>query len=570
MKLKYFLTSAIVALSAFISCDKLDEVPDNRTVIDSPEKVRLLLTSGYPQAIPAVICELSGDNMLDDNVVVPLTHNGANQNFHEEAYQWKDITNYSIDSDDTPYSVWQEYYAGISVCNHAIEAMQDMSDDPASDPLLSAQWGEAHVLRAYLHFVLVNVFAESYKNATDSKADRGIPYVTRPETTVQVDYSNSEYLHDVATTYDLIEKDLLEGIKLIDDGLYKVPAYHFNRNATSAFAARFFLFKRDYEKCLKYANDALGENPSTMLRKWGSLNQNTPYTLRNSLNDEKEPCNFLIQSVYSLHWRMLFDTPRFAINDGKPFSQDGKTYNVQSPLSVTLWGNGPVWGGNLPAFEGMILVNSEGQEYGCYHSRMIEYFEYEDKIAGIGFVHMLYQPFTAEETLLCRAEAKLYLGDQAGALQDLNYWTTSHLCTKTLTLDAVKTFYSNSRNIADGYVSALHPAEMGFEQVLTGDARKVLDCILHFRRITTVHNGDRWFDIKRYGITVTHYYRSPSEYDVHIDSLTWNDPRRVLQLPRNVIDAGYPSNRGEQNAIGGASQGYKVSVIKNPKFNFFQ
>jgi hypothetical protein len=41
-----------------------------------------------------------------------------------------------------------------------------MSSNPAADPNLSYSWGEAHVLRAYLHFMLVNIFAESYKNAT--------------------------------------------------------------------------------------------------------------------------------------------------------------------------------------------------------------------------------------------------------------------------------------------------------------------------------------------------------------------------------------------------------------------
>ena len=120
--------------ATFTSCtDKLDEVPDNRTEIDTPGKVRQLLTSAYPVSTPAVVCELSGDNYVDDNVVVPATHNDPYQAFHEEAYMWKDIKNYSIGSDDTPYQVWEAYYAGISVCNHAIQAMLEMSEDPAHD-----------------------------------------------------------------------------------------------------------------------------------------------------------------------------------------------------------------------------------------------------------------------------------------------------------------------------------------------------------------------------------------------------------------------------------------------------
>ena len=108
------------------SCDKLDEVPDNRTEIDNAEKVALLLTSGYPKSTPAVICELSGDNLVDNNVVVPATHNSAYSAWHEEAYQWKDIVNYSTGEDDTPYAVWEANYEGIAVANHAIEAMEKM------------------------------------------------------------------------------------------------------------------------------------------------------------------------------------------------------------------------------------------------------------------------------------------------------------------------------------------------------------------------------------------------------------------------------------------------------------
>ena len=96
----------ILQSSLFISCSELDEAPDNRTEIDTAEKVRKFLTSAYPAATPAVICELSGDNYVDNNVVLAATHNDAYAVFHEETYQWNDIANYSTDEQDTPYQVW--------------------------------------------------------------------------------------------------------------------------------------------------------------------------------------------------------------------------------------------------------------------------------------------------------------------------------------------------------------------------------------------------------------------------------------------------------------------------------
>ncbi|MBQ8655550.1 MAG: RagB/SusD family nutrient uptake outer membrane protein [Prevotella sp.] len=559
---KYFTILPLVALCLTACTDKLDEVPDNRTEIDNADKVKKLLTSAYPVATPAVICELSGDNYVDDNVVVPATHNDPYEIFHEEAYKWEDINNYSINSDDTPYQVWEAYYSGISVCNHAIAAMEEMSTNPATDPELSHSWGEAHVLRAYLHFILVNVFAEAYKNDAQSAQDKGIPYVTIPEDVVQVDYSTSEFLHNVKETYDLIEKDLLEGLPLIDDSKFtqsQVSAYHFNKNAANAFAARFYLFKRDYDKCIYYATEALGSNPSSMLRKWGSINQNTIDTRLNDYNDATAPCNFLIQSTYSLQDRML-SACRFAINTGTTFTFNDKTWTVPNTLGILINGGGPNWSGYLPAFDGNLFIFG-GQEYGAWLFRVYEYFEYTDKIAGIGYVHMLYQPFTAEETLLCRAEARLYQGDRDGAIQDLGFWTASHMVTNPLTLAGIKNKYNRStaNNI---YVSELHPAEMGFSNVISDpDDQSVLDCILHFRRIETMFEGQRWFDIKRYGIKIYHHYRGPQEDDIHTDSLTYDDPRRVLQLPNNVVEAGYPANR-DRGSIGSSSGGggYAVSA----------
>lgn len=542
--IKTFLLAGLVCFgmsAALTSCEsELDEVPDNRTEIDTPEKVQLLLVSGYPQAVPAVICELFGDNYVDNNVVKPGIHRSPYSDFHAEAYAWEDITNYSAGEDDTPYQTWEQYYQGIAVANHAIAAMKEMSDDPAKDPELSHSWGEAHVLRAYLHFVLVNVFAECYKDDTQSDADWGIPYVTEPEQTVNVNYGDTisrEYLHSVKKTYDLIEQDLLEGIDLIDDSKYKVPAYHFNKNAANAFAARFYLYKRDYDSVIKYANAALGGTASTMLRKWGSISTNTIDAMLNSFNDETAPCNFLLQSTYSLHDRLL-SAIRFVCNDGNI------SMGVKSSKNA-VYGGGPNWSNRLPAYDGKIYRYGENDD-GSWLFRVYEYFEYSDKIAGIGWVHIIYQPFTAEETLLCRAEAYLYKGETEKARQDLETWTQSKQVDAPLTMADITKFYDSSKTktqiAKDDYISELHPAEMSPEfKVLTGADLSMLYCILHFRRIETMFEGLRWFDIKRYGILVRHVYRGPTDASSTVDELEWNDPRRVLQIPRNVINAGYPS-----------------------------
>jgi hypothetical protein len=61
--------------------------------------------------------------------------------------------------------------------------------------------------------------------------------------------------------------------------------------------------------------------------------------------------------------------------------------------------------------------------------------------------------------------------------------------------------------------------------------------VLHFRRLETIHEGLRWFDIKRYGIEVRHKQGMEAE-----KILKWDDPRRAIQIPASVIEAGMTPN----------------------------
>ena len=288
------------------------------------------------------------------------------------------------------------------------------------------------------------------------------------------------------------------------------------------------------------------------------MSANTINTLLNAYNDEKAACNYLLLTTYSLQDRML-SACRYAINSGASkvnvkMANSGKdsTVNIAATKDLVYEGGGPNWSGRVPAFDGKIYRWGAGSEYGSWLFRVYEYFEYTNKIAGIGYVHIIYQPFTAEETLLCRAEAKLYLGDRDGAIQDLEAWTASKMIDTPLTQTNINRKYSGTP-ASNIYVNDMHPDKMSSEfKVLTGDDLNVLNCILHFRRIETMFEGQRWFDIKRYGITVTHVYRAPKDYNATCDVLEWNDPRRVVQIPYNAIDAGYPST---DRAIGSTDNG---------------
>lgn len=510
---KIAVITLVLGLSSWSCNDFLDQMPDNRTTISTADQISKLLVSAYPTCNISVLAELSSDNFVDNNSPeVSIGNNLASfERMHDEIFTWDPV---SSPSDDSPFTVWEQCYKAIATANQALQSIEDIE---AGDSLidLSAQRGEALMCRAYGHFILVNMFCQAFKDYETSKNDFGIPYMTEPETTVTVTYDRGT----VSDVYQKIKADIEAGIGLIDDGNYSIPKYHFNESAAHAFAARFYLYTRDYEKVVEHAGKVLGSNPESILRDWTTIYNNSDEETYAYI-DESEPANLLLLPTYSVFFRTFIST-RYAFN---------------GTARAALAGGGPAWSGWPPCFSSGWWWTYD-QEFGAFCSKVGEMFEYTDKIAGIGFAHIVRTEFTTDETLLCRAEALLFLNRKAEALEDLNRWCRSHRITLPLTEDGINSFYTSNRTWV---VKTLNASKMSTSFVVSDEQAPIVQCILHFRRIETIFEGLRWFDIKRYGLEVTHYIGG-SEKDV----LKWNDQRKAIQIPQDVIAAGLEPNPGK-------------------------
>lgn len=78
---------------------------------------------------------------------------------------------------------------------------------------------------------------------------------------------------------------------------------------------------------------------------------------------------------------------------------------------------------------------------------------------------------------------------------------------------------------------------IGFAIEEGSQQENMLQLILHLRRIELLHDGMRWFDLKRYGIEFAHNRDGNSDIVLKKD-----DPRRAFQLPQDVISAGLQAN----------------------------
>lgn len=578
MKLRYFIMAGVALLGLSSCSDFLDKPSDTRVTLTNTEQLRMLMTSAYPAYNYALICELSTDNFIDNNSPsvdgVRYNLNAYNRN-DDEAFAWEDIR--SVSDSDSPSDLWEGYYNSIATCNAVLEKVEEFEANGENSAKLQAVKGEALVTRAYSHFMLANIFCMPYRGpelSNDPQTMPGIPYITKPETTVKPHYERGT----LAETYDKIQADLEEGLPLIDDAIYEIPKYHFNKQAAYTFASRFYLFKRDYPKVLECANTVFGGADADpmpyMTDIWAQTNLNYAHEYNRYYVNSIHARNFLLISTYSVWQRHLSYHYRYTVN------RNGMRGSVQGPgptwercrYQITSLG----WTFSLhPCF--MAMWSSGGQEYGVWWAGTAgEQFEITDKIAGIGYAHQVLAEFTGEEALLNRAEAKLFLGDIDGCLADLGVWEAAHRNCPNVESDGrmdpwskeiVWNFYTKAeekylRNIrperrellGNKYNDSIYfeiAKPIHIDEVYpvaqyhnSPEINPYLQCIQHFRRIEFFLRGIRWFDIKRLGLSYNHVIGK----DARVETLNAQvsggilDRRLAIQIPNEIIAAGIDRN----------------------------
>jgi len=473
------LASACIVLGS-PGCKKyLETPPDNRTTLDTPDKVAQLLGTAYPQANYMAFTESISDNVadkgaggLDLTVLNPFMFQDVNDN-----------------QQDSPEYYWNSCYTAIAAANQALQASRSARD---TTPYKS-QIGEALVARAYAHFMLVNIFSKTY-DAASAATDPGIPYVTTPENVVFKNYERKT----VAYVYQMIEQDLAQGIPLLDDKRYAVPRYHFTKSAAHAFAARFFLFKKDYASVVSHANQVLPTDVTTILRPWNTTYLTITYVdLFARYAKATEAANLLLIETASW-WGRNYYTQR---------------YGMDASIRTEIFGNN-VTGGEL-------AFNRQMYTVGTIHyllPKINEYFVRQSVNANIGLGYIMVPAFTAEEVLFNRVEANIYLNNTSSALADLNAYASTRIRNYSPTANAITAAKMNTYYGANGLQNNL------------------LITMIDFKRAEYAQEGMRWFDLQRYKIPVTHIAEGATL------ALSATDPRRLFQLPESVATSGLALN----------------------------
>jgi len=246
MKLNIF---TILFLLLFSSCDDfLEEKPKDRIIPQSVQDYdELFYGEAYMRNEPLVADYL---DLMTDDVKCVVTNStsswGADDRENGYGYfAWQIDPELAISGARNNDKAWEWFYHSILMCNMTLNDLPGVSgaEDDKEDLM-----AEAHFMRAWDYFMLVNIYGEPYNESTAS-TDLGVPFndVTGME---DKKFERSS----VAFIYDSIEKDLEASIALFLSSNKEKDHFRANLSAAYLLASRVALYKKNYKKAIELSN----------------------------------------------------------------------------------------------------------------------------------------------------------------------------------------------------------------------------------------------------------------------------------------------------------------------------
>lgn len=233
----------ILATLTMSACDNfLDITPTGKVIAETGDEYRALLTYEYKYFTKdRYMTTLRTDEMLMDKVKTSSTDLDA----YLDLWRWKDDN----PSPTTSYFSWRSYYHSIYISNYIIQNQKKIKDATAQE--ISQLVGEAYMMRAYCHFLLVNLYAEPYTHCTPSQT-RGVPMLLEPDVNA-IPGSSS-----VGTVYNQILSDLDKAEQYLNVEEWELGKnYRFNTTSAQALRARTYLYMGRWSDALEASKDVL-------------------------------------------------------------------------------------------------------------------------------------------------------------------------------------------------------------------------------------------------------------------------------------------------------------------------
>lgn len=246
MKLQY-ITVVLVALLLSSCNDFLDIRPTGKVIAQTGEEYRALLTYVYDK-VPEDrgLTTLRSDEMAAD----ASTLTGYDYDSYFDIWNWTDYNR----NPSSLYFGWRRYYHTCYIANYIIEHQSEITD--ATDAEIKQLVGESYMLRAYMHFLLVNLYAPAYTNC-EPETTRGVPLQLKADVNAVLRCSSvadvyNQILDDIETAEDYMTVEKWE----------KGYNYRFSKDVVSAFRARVALYMGDWQLAFDEAENVIEKYPA--------------------------------------------------------------------------------------------------------------------------------------------------------------------------------------------------------------------------------------------------------------------------------------------------------------------
>lgn len=229
---------------AVSSCDSyLDIQPVGKVIPTTLTEYRELLTTAYyTSPIDRALTEFRTD-------IQRVSDSEYDKNSYADIETWNDTRQ----AEATTAFGWSDYYETIYYANAVIDKRNAMTEGTADE--INQLVGEAYLLRAYQHFILVNLYGQPYTKpgapetkAVPVKLTLDLEEVPSRQTVEQV---YTSILEDIDAARGLLTKDTWEA----------ALGYRFSKLALEAFEARVRLYRGEWAKAYELAEGVLALKP---------------------------------------------------------------------------------------------------------------------------------------------------------------------------------------------------------------------------------------------------------------------------------------------------------------------
>ncbi|NLI35322.1 MAG: RagB/SusD family nutrient uptake outer membrane protein [Bacteroidales bacterium] len=406
-------------------------------------------------------------------------------------------TGYNIENEN-----WVEIYKLINVANNIIYSDKKVPHSTQEDKIGTLKVdGEAHFLRAYYYFWLVNLYGKPY-NPSTAKTDLGVPI--KLSENVEDKYFDRNTVQEV---YDQILIDLNQAESDLSQTGSPISVYRASVTAVRFLLSRVYLYMQNWDKAAEYAQKVIDANPQIM-----------------PLNNLAVGSGFLskssIETIFSMGGNSLPCVTTFRYKGFQVSDSLYNSYDDNDLRKIAFWWHYNNYIGYTKLASVSSSTASSNKYYGWYDYNAPyngEKTEISDKFL-----------FRSPEAYLTKAEADAYLGKEDEARSALNILRGARY-------------------------------KSGSDYLVTATGQDLVEIIRDERRKELALEGQRWFDLRRYAVCekypeskqIVHkyyYYESfnsivKTEYHTFI--LKPYDAAYVLPIPQEVIDF----NVGMENNI---------------------